>query len=175
MTIEDIFTLEPKLRELANEVAAVWDDKSQPSFCDGEKMQVTGELARAVIAANWACRMAGPSAKVPEDELEREVYLTPFDGAYGVAGHVVTINGSPPRLVAVVQTGDFVYGPYVWLCDRYHNTKVISDLGPKKLLPLRRAVLALVEHAKADLFENEDAGKTPTADEAERWLQSGAA
>lgn len=34
--------------------------------------------------------------------VEREVIVTPFDGAYGLAGYVFAVNGSPPRGVVVV-------------------------------------------------------------------------
>jgi hypothetical protein len=37
-----------------------------------------------------------------KDAITRPVYVTPFPGAYGVAGVVITINGSPTRGTTVV-------------------------------------------------------------------------
>lgn len=32
-----------------------------------------------------------------ETELDRHIVITPYNGAYGLAGYVITVNGSPPR------------------------------------------------------------------------------
>lgn len=37
------------------------------------------------------------------DDCEREVHMTAYDGCYGRAGYVLTINGSPPRATIVVE------------------------------------------------------------------------
>jgi hypothetical protein len=62
------------------------------------------ELERNCKLALW--RLARNNNKLPviEDDLGRELIITPFDGCYGQAGLVMTINGSPPRAIAVVQT-----------------------------------------------------------------------
>jgi len=39
------------------------------------------------------------------DDLRRRIYVTPFDGAYGVAGAVIAIEGTPPRALIVVSKG----------------------------------------------------------------------
>jgi len=38
------------------------------------------------------------------EDYARELITTPFDGAYGQAGVVITINGSPPKAAAFVMT-----------------------------------------------------------------------
>ena len=38
------------------------------------------------------------------DDLGREICVTPYTGAYGYAGAVITINGSPPRGTVVVES-----------------------------------------------------------------------
>lgn len=38
----------------------------------------------------------------------RELCCTPYEGAYGVAGHVVAVNGSPPRGTFVTTAYDGV-------------------------------------------------------------------
>jgi len=35
------------------------------------------------------------------DDLRREIHVTPFEGAYGPAGVVLAINGSPPAALAL--------------------------------------------------------------------------
>jgi hypothetical protein len=37
-----------------------------------------------------------------EDDLTRPVSITPYAGAYGRAGYVITVNGTPPRVVLMV-------------------------------------------------------------------------
>ena len=62
------------------------------------------ELERNCKLALW--RLAWDDSKLPisEDDLTRELVVTPFDGSYGQARLVVAINGSPPRGVAIVRT-----------------------------------------------------------------------
>ncbi len=47
-----------------------------------------------------------PSAAAKKDFFSRELVVTPFDGAYGRAGFVIAVNGSPPRGVMVSLEGD---------------------------------------------------------------------
>ena len=37
------------------------------------------------------------------DDYARPVHVTPYDGAYGNAGYVITINGSPPLTTFLLQ------------------------------------------------------------------------
>lgn len=80
---------------------------------------------------------------LPLDELERELYVTPFEGNYGIAGCVVTLNGSPPRFVAVTilpehypEKGVYVLAPRFFL---------IGTERPAKWQGLRKAVLGYIE------------------------------
>lgn len=44
---------------------------------------------------------------LPSDEDEgRNIVITPYEGAYGVAGHVIAIEGSPPRGVVYVASSE---------------------------------------------------------------------
>ena len=36
------------------------------------------------------------------DDLSRKVIVTPYEGAYGIAGAIVTVNGSPPCALVLV-------------------------------------------------------------------------
>jgi hypothetical protein len=36
------------------------------------------------------------------DDLTRPVFVTPYEGAYGCAGYVISVNGTPPRTVLLV-------------------------------------------------------------------------
>lgn len=58
---------------------------------------------RAFHAEIGALRGWARPELIPADELTRKVLVTPFPGAYGTAGYVVTLEGSPPRFLAVVQ------------------------------------------------------------------------
>lgn len=85
-----------------------------------------------------------PMADIPPDELCRELIVTPFDGCYGQAGAVVTLNGSPPRFVAVV-LGYGVQAVVHVLAPARPRLRPITESGPTARLPLRRAVLAYVK------------------------------
>ncbi len=64
---------------------------------DGDE-QPTVDAAGAAFR-RVAATLAGYSPRmVRADGMdEREIFVTPFNGAYGFAGVVITINGSPPR------------------------------------------------------------------------------
>jgi hypothetical protein len=51
----------------------------------------------------WAFGLFG--YKPIPDDLDREIFVTPFNGAYGIAGHIITIEGSPPRTTVAVLRG----------------------------------------------------------------------
>lgn len=56
---------------------------------------------RELLRHLYGCRSIGEMS----DLDSREVIVTPFGGAYGVAGHVIALNGSPPRGVIVSMEG----------------------------------------------------------------------
>lgn len=121
-------------------------------------MQVSSELARSVIRAAWQAR--GRRDPTPEGELAREVHVTPYLGDYGPAGAVLTVNGSPVRLTAMVSAPPYElqWRPYdvaVWVFDAGRPRR-ITDSGPKRLLPLRRAILQAVTATMLEAPEAQD-------------------
>jgi len=91
----------------------------------------------------YALRGWGPWG-LSEDELRRPIFVTPYPGAYGVAGYVVTIEGTPPRGTFVVDVGGRgLAAATVHIISERHY-KPITRRGPRKHLALRRAVLDLV-------------------------------
>ncbi len=79
----------------------------------------------------------------PDDQLQRELWVTPFAGNYGPAGYVVVLNGSPPRFVAVVMAGGYANDPVTVLAPRRHPL-VITQGMPAKWQGLRKALLAYI-------------------------------
>ena len=101
------------------------------------------------------CRLRGwpDLAAIPPDELTRELYVTAFPGAYGTAGHVVTLNGSPPRFVAVVLGDSFAEATVRVLVPQQPAIHEIGPYRPVRWQPLRRAVLDfIVSRVWAKLF-----------------------
>ena len=96
----------------------------------------------------YALRGWGPWV-LSEDELRRPIFVTPYPGAYGVAGWVVTIEGTPPRGAFVVDVGGRgLAAATVHIISERHY-KPITSKGPRRHLALRRAILDLVQ-ARAD-------------------------
>jgi hypothetical protein len=55
-----------------------------------------------------------PSPGMRKDLEGRELIVTPFDGAYGQAGTIIAVNGSPPRGVIVsLEVGSRHYPPAI--------------------------------------------------------------
>ena len=66
----------------------------------------TSEKAFRVLARKlYGSRVDDAIENPASDGTLRDICTTPYQGAYGIAGLVVVINGSPPR-------GTFVTGPY---------------------------------------------------------------
>ena len=87
---------------------------------------------------------------IPAGELGREVFVTPFPGAYGVAGYVVTLDGSPPRFLAVVEGKDERYADYPIIHVIVpHGIRPIDGSPNRKWAPLRAAVLAFIKWRQA--------------------------
>lgn len=66
----------------------------------------TKEVAEADVKELMERLYYGSKARNSSDFQERELCCTPFTGAYGRAGWVIAVNGSPPRgvLVALSQS-----------------------------------------------------------------------
>jgi hypothetical protein len=92
------------------------------------------------------CRVRGWTqvAMIPPDELERQLCVTPFLGGYGTAGYVVTLEGSPPRFLAVVVGGDPATATIRVLLPRLPRMREIDQYRPAKWQPLRAALLAYI-------------------------------
>lgn len=108
-------------------------------------MRIRGKAAQALIEElGRAVKGRWAEVTLTADELTREVDVTPFPGAYGAAGWVVTVNGSPPRLVAVVLNRPALAdgAPVYLLCG--NGSRRISAQGPQRLLALREAILTVV-------------------------------
>lgn len=100
------------------------------------------EGERAFRCAVWAAR--GFEGQPDSDELTRRIIITPFDGAYGRAGCVVAIEGTPPK------------GCYAVLCDGQLDSALVYDLcttkaraplapwGPRSGQELRQTILGLL-------------------------------
>ena len=72
----------------------------------------------------WFFRTIKVPGMVSSDYLGRDVIVTPYEGAYGVAGYVVAINGSPPKGVAFVQTSSM----QLWLVNPWRD-RVVRGQG----------------------------------------------
>ena len=59
------------------------------------------------------------------DGHPRKIHVTPYDGAYGLAGYVVAVNGSPPR-------GTFI-------TTAYHGCVYITPDGRSRKMSERQA------------------------------------
>jgi len=84
-------------------------------------------------------------------DLERPIIVTPYDGAYGRAGFVLTIDGSPPR--ALVHVTATYNQPYVFVFRRPYRPGPVIEIEPpvwretrsKKKVRFYNAVLKYLE------------------------------
>ena len=76
----------------------------------GAAFEMPPEMARHF--ADWFCECMNLNPLGHED---REVYVQPFPGHYGLGGYLFTINGSPTRGTMMVQFGGLGCGQ-VLLC-----------------------------------------------------------
>jgi hypothetical protein len=92
------------------------------------------------------CRVRGWARleEIPPDELERQLYVTPVLGGYGVAGYVVTLEGSPPRFLAVIVGKDRASATIRVLLPRLPRMREIDQYRPAKWQVLREALLAYI-------------------------------
>lgn len=66
-----------------------------------------------------------PSEAIRKDLSSREIVVTDFDGAYGNAGTVIALNGSPPRGVIVSIEGDGqCYPPAIFYLERDRSRRL---------------------------------------------------
>ncbi len=78
-----------------------------------------------------------PSKGIVEDYHGRDIVVTPFDGAYGHAGVVVALNGSPPRGLFLVTDESLDPNGYgfgvVWF-DGGQRARVLSEQQAKVII-----------------------------------------
>lgn len=84
-----------------------------------------------------------PIGDLRASELSREICVMPFSGAYGQAGVVLTINGSPPRCMMVITT-DLGPGESRICIVGTTRASMIYANRPARGQALRRAVFALL-------------------------------
>jgi hypothetical protein len=110
-------------------------------------MILTDRKLKSALLTAWALYRG--TQGVPSDHWERDLIVTPFEGCYGIAGYVVTLNGSPPRIVLAALDG------LVYSLEPRRRRVLTSD--SKSGQPLRQATLAIVEAAEQDARDREDA------------------
>lgn len=49
----------------------------------------------------WAYRLFG--SRPSDEDCNRPVHVAGYDGCYGPAGYVITVNGSPPRATVLIE------------------------------------------------------------------------
>lgn len=88
------------------------------------------------------------------DDVRREIHVTPYTGAYGPAGVVIAVNGSPPRalLLVTIDTGRsgasvVIFRDPGWarrplICDQDTNRRYTTG----KRVQVRKATLAYLDH-----------------------------
>lgn len=62
-------------------------------------LSLTTETRAAFIA--WAFALVGDQPR--GDDQARDVYVASYHGCYGLAGYVLTVNGSPPRATVIIE------------------------------------------------------------------------
>ena len=60
-------------------------------------LQDLRELIQFLVAGTWVSR------SFREDLRGRPIMCTPYDGAYGPAGWIIVVNGSPPRCTFICE------------------------------------------------------------------------
>jgi hypothetical protein len=114
-----------------------------------EALNAMTEAERELRLANWADRGYSQYYSITADELGRPIVVTPFEGAYGVAGYVVCINGSPPRGAYVVLNHEMMQA--VFDVGTLRQRKPTTDWGPKRGQRLRKALLAYLQELMGEL------------------------
>lgn len=102
-----------------------------------------------------------------EGDLRRRIVLSPFGGAYSIAGYVLAIEGSPPPFLAVLAGHDLRWATLHVLSKP--STRPVEPPSPGPYAPrrlwegLRAAAVEYVNwHAKAEL--------EAVVNGAEQWL-----
>lgn len=94
----------------------------------------------------WLRYWQGPKRPLDPDFMGRDLCITAYEGCYGQAGAVVTVNGSPPRATMLVEThagaDSRVYLVLPWYP---HTVKVLYPGRPVKGKELRAALFALLQ------------------------------
>jgi len=87
-----------------------------------------------------------------KDVCQRDIIITPYEGAYGWAGVVITVNGSPPRGTVLVRKS----GPMVFVGNTGTRT-LTSDYADR-----HRPVTTVLSLLKTHGFPIEDMTHTTT-------------
>lgn len=107
-------------------------------------------------------------SKATRDDLDaRKIVVTPFDGAYGQAGSVVALNGSPPRgVIVTLETDDHrSYPPPIFYLTRDSSRR----LGEAQCEVVRQFILehaASIDRNSAADADAGEASKSPRIDAA---------
>ncbi len=130
----------------------VWDVWLVLPPLRGEEVRVSSEADKRLIEMMWrwhhGLRLAYDGWRAPEDELRRKVIVTPYEGAYGPAGAVITIEGSPPHGTLIVNGGGFTDGPVVFIVNsNYRSRHPVITARPHTgiLYDVRQAALAVLQ------------------------------
>ena len=104
-------------------------------------LEAMTEAERGLRLAIW--RAHSGDVPITAGELQRRIFVTPFAGAYGDAGAVLVIEGSPPHGgYAIMGKGEACAVVFDLSTNTSRGRAPISHWGPKARQPLRRAILA---------------------------------
>lgn len=69
---------------------------------DGHRgFEVSASLEERAEFIRWAYGLFG--SRPSDDDCSRPVHVAAYDGCYGPAGYVITVNGSPPRATVLIE------------------------------------------------------------------------
>ena len=149
LSVQEAFTSPPKQEKMMDKDSALFEIPYEVQL-DVLMSTVRWEAYKYSYPDAEGTDQGGKTSRYFVEYNKRPVFVTPFPGAYGTAGYVVTINGSPPRGVFIWQARSDTCGPTIRvllsLCERTRNIKADA----KKYQPLRHALLALVAFIEND-------------------------
>lgn len=82
-----------------------------------------------------------PTRGAYQDYRGRELIVTKYDGAYGTAGWVIALNGSPPRGVLIASPENYV--PDIAVFVNFNSSRRCRSLGEKQSRLVRDVLSAL--------------------------------
>jgi hypothetical protein len=126
------------------------DDSPGGGHCRGSAIEMEPKLAREF--ADWALK---EFKYQPLGHEDRPVYIQPYPGHHGLAGYVVTINGSPVRATVLVMLGMPLGRQILMTRD---GKRFLRGSVQEQGASLRRyeAVIAFLERAGVPLDTNHD-------------------